>query len=92
MQQLAAHLQKERVMYNTAPINEAMGRERLSNDRVAEMAGLDPATVSRIRNGNPNATLSSLKKVADALSLSLEIRFTAKAEQTQEEEPAAALG
>ena len=78
-------------MYNTAPINEAMGRDRLTNEKVAEMAGLDPATVSKIRNGNANATLASLKKVADALGLSMADLFTAKPEQAQEEtEPATA--
>lgn len=77
-------------MYNTDPINEVMGRERLSNDRLAELAGLDPTTVSRIRNGNPNVNLPSLKKVADALGLSMAELFTPKAEQPQEAQPEAA--
>lgn len=76
-------------MYPVEAINEAMGRERLTNDKLADRAELDPATISRIRNGNPHVTLPTLKKVADALALNLEIRFTPKTEQLQEALPAA---
>lgn len=66
-------------MYETECINEAMGRERLTNEKLADKAELDPATISRIRNGNPNVTLPTLKKVADALDLELIVRFEKKA-------------
>lgn len=62
-------------MYETTPINEAMGRERLTNESLADKAELDPATISRVRNGNPNVSLPTLKKVADALGLELIVRF-----------------
>lgn len=65
-------------MYETILINEAMGRERLTNEKLAEKANLDPATVSRIRNGKLNVTLPSLLKVANALDLNLEVRLTPK--------------
>jgi transcriptional regulator with XRE-family HTH domain len=67
-------------MYPTEAINEAMGRQRLTNDKLANKAELDPATISRIRNGNPNVTLPTLKKVADALDLNLVIQFEPKPE------------
>lgn len=61
-------------------INEAMGRERLTNETLGDKAELDPATISRIRNGNPNVTLTSLLKVATALNLELQINFVPKPE------------
>lgn len=66
-------------MYETDSINEAMGRDRLTNEKLADRAELDPATISRIRNGNPNVTLPTLKKVADALGLELVVRLEKKA-------------
>ncbi|HEY9283360.1 MAG TPA: helix-turn-helix transcriptional regulator [Pyrinomonadaceae bacterium] len=66
-------------MYETA-INEAMGRERLTNEKLGDKADLDPATISRIRNGSTNVTVGSLLKVADALNLDLEITFAARPE------------
>ncbi|MET0646407.1 MAG: helix-turn-helix transcriptional regulator [Pyrinomonadaceae bacterium] len=76
-------------MYPAEAINEAMGRERLTNEKLADKAEIDPATVSKIRNGNPNVTLPTLKKVTDALGLELVIQFIRKDDrQVQEEEPA----
>lgn len=63
-------------MYNPAPINEAMGRERLTNKSVAKLAGVNTKVVSAARNGKDTVTLPSLKKVADALHLDLEVRLT----------------
>jgi transcriptional regulator with XRE-family HTH domain len=71
------------LMYETAPINEAMGRDRLTNEKVANKAEVDPATVSRIRNGDPNVSLPTLKKVADALDLDLIVRFQPKPESAR---------
>jgi len=75
-------------MYRTDLINAAMGAQRLTNERLAEAAGIGIGTVSAIRNGDASVRLPSLKKLADALGLSLEELFTPKAEQ--EQEPAAA--
>lgn len=66
-------------MYETTSINEAMGRERLTNEKLADKAELDPATISRIRNGNPHVSLPTLQKVADALGLQLIVRFEKRA-------------
>lgn len=64
-------------MYGAA-INEMMGRERLTNEKLGEKAELDPATISRIRNGSSNVTVTSLSKVAEALELELQINFVPK--------------
>jgi transcriptional regulator with XRE-family HTH domain len=55
-----------------------MGRERLTNDKLGEKAELDKTTISRIRNGSTNVTVTSLLKVADALDLKLQINFVPK--------------
>lgn len=69
-------------MYNPAPINEVMGRERLTNKKVAQLAGVNTKVVSNARNGKETVSLPSLKKVADALELNLEVRLTPKAQPT----------
>lgn len=65
-------------MYNPDPINEVMGRERLSNERVAKLAGVNKKVVSAARNGKATVSLPSLQKVADALHLKLEVRLSPK--------------
>lgn len=62
-------------MYDTALLNQEIGGRRLSNERLANLAGVDPSTVSRIRNGKANVTLPTLKKVADALGLDLVVKL-----------------
>jgi transcriptional regulator with XRE-family HTH domain len=66
-------------MYNYESINAAMGAQRLTNVKVAERAGVAAKTVSLIRNGFPNVTLPTLKKVADALNLDLIVKLEKKA-------------
>lgn len=66
-------------MYNPDPINEAMGRKRLSNEAVAELAGVNKKVVSAARNGKETVMLPSLKKVASALGLKLVVRFEKEA-------------
>lgn len=77
-------------MYRTDLINAAMGSQRLTNPKLAEIAGVGIGTVSSVRNGDEGVTLPTLRKIADALGLSMQELFTPKAEQVQEEEPAAA--
>ena len=48
-----------------------MGARRLSNKAVAEKAGVGVMTVSKIRNGNPNVGYLTLKKVVEALGLTI---------------------
>lgn len=57
--------------YRTDLINAAMGARRLTNKTVAEKAGVGVMTVSRIRNGDANVGYMMLKKVVEALGLSV---------------------
>jgi hypothetical protein len=66
-------------MYNPDLINEVMGRKRLTNQRVAELAGVNTKVVSAARNGKETVMLPSLKKVADALGLNLVVKLEKKA-------------
>lgn len=65
-------------MYRADLINAAMGKGRLTNEQVAEKAGVSPKVVSAIRNGKENIELPSLRKVADALELTMEELFTSE--------------
>jgi len=57
--------------YRTDLINAAMGARRLTNKNVAEKAGVGVMTVSRIRNGDANVGYMMLKKVVEALGLTV---------------------
>ncbi|HEX5601218.1 MAG TPA: helix-turn-helix transcriptional regulator [Pyrinomonadaceae bacterium] len=48
-----------------------MGARRLTNKTVAEKAGVGVMTVSRIRNGDANVGYMMLKKVVEALGLTV---------------------
>lgn len=76
-------------MYRTDLINGAMGANRLTNEKVAALAGVAPKVISAVRNGKENITLTSLKAVAEALNLEVEIRFNPKPEALEEARPAA---
>jgi transcriptional regulator with XRE-family HTH domain len=69
-------------MYRTDLINAAMGAQRLTNPKLAKLAGVGVGTVSSIRNGKETVSLPSLKKVADALELNLEVRLSPKPQPT----------
>ena len=57
--------------YRTDLINAAMGARRLTNKTVAERAGVGVMTVSKIRNGDPRVGYMTLKKVVEALGLTV---------------------
>lgn len=57
--------------YRIDLINAAMGARRLSNKAVAEKAGVGVMTVSKIRNGNTNVGYVTLKKVVEAIGLTM---------------------
>ena len=57
--------------YRTDLINAAMGARRLTNKVVADKAGVGVMTVSKIRNGNPNVGYLTLKKVVEAVGLTI---------------------
>ena len=57
--------------YRIDVINAAMGAQRLSNERLAEKAGVGIMTVSKIRNGDTQVGYVTLKKVVEALGLTM---------------------
>jgi transcriptional regulator with XRE-family HTH domain len=57
--------------YRTDLINAAMGARRLTNRAVAEKAGVGVMTVSKIRNGDPRVGYMTLKKVVEAVGLTI---------------------
>lgn len=57
--------------YRTDLINAAMGARRLTNEAVAKLAGVGVMTVSRIRNGDLNVGYMTLRKVVEALGLTM---------------------
>ena len=57
--------------YRTDLINAAMGARRLTNKAVAEKAGVGVMTVSKIRNGDSRVGYMTLKKVVEALGLTV---------------------
>jgi DNA-binding XRE family transcriptional regulator len=63
--------------YRADLIRAAMAspKPKLTNEDLAEKAGLSAFTISAIRNGHPDVRLSSLVKVADALSLDMQQLF-----------------
>lgn len=48
-----------------------MGARRLTNESVAKLAGVGVMTVSRIRNGDLNVGYVTLRKVVEALGLTM---------------------
>jgi len=48
-----------------------MGARRLTNKAVAEKAGVGVMTVSKIRNGDASVGYMTLKKVVEALGLTI---------------------
>ena len=57
--------------YRIDVINAAMGARRISNERLAEKAGVGIMTVSKIRNGDTQVGYVILKKVVEALGLTM---------------------
>jgi len=57
--------------YRVDLINAAMGAKRLSNVIVARKAGVGVMTVSKIRNGNTKVGYVTLKKVVEAIGLTM---------------------
>lgn len=53
-------------------INQWMGLRELTGEKLAEITGLSVSTVSNIRTGKVEPSLSSLQKIAEALSVKLD--------------------
>jgi hypothetical protein len=64
--------------YDPAPINKAIADGNLTNEKVGVAADLAARTVSAVRSGVENLQLDTLFKVADAVGLVVEIRFSPK--------------
>ena len=77
--------------YRADLIRAAMAspKPKLTNEVVAERTGLSTFTVSAIRNGHPDVRLSSLVKVADALSLDMRELFAPVSKETEAAQTAA---
>ena len=57
--------------YRIDLINAAMGAQQMSNERLPKKAGVGPMTVSKIRNGYTQVGYVTLKKVVEALGLTM---------------------
>lgn len=73
-------------MYRDDLIRAAMGAQKMSQAALAEKSDLNPNTISAICRGKENVEIPTLKKVADALGLSLQELFTPKPEVSEAEE------
>ncbi|HEV2704944.1 MAG TPA: helix-turn-helix transcriptional regulator [Pyrinomonadaceae bacterium] len=56
-------------LYRDDLIRAAMAAKGYKNKTLAQVANLNPSTISSIKNGNPNVTLPTLKSATDALGL-----------------------
>lgn len=70
-------------MYPNELIKGAMAEQAITIDDIKEATGLSPTTISAVRNGKVNIKLPTLKSIANAVGLELEIRLTRKAAQTE---------
>lgn len=57
--------------YRTDLINAAIGAKRDTNEGVAKRAEVSVPTVSRVRNGDPNVGYVTLKRVVEAVGLTV---------------------
>ena len=57
--------------YRIDLINGAMGARRLTNEALAEKASVGVTTVSRVRNGDPAVGYVTLKKIVEAIGLTV---------------------
>lgn len=56
-----------------------MEQQRLSRTQLAERMGVSPAYITKILSGNPNLTIKSLLKLADAMGKELTLQFAPRA-------------
>ncbi len=59
----------------TEKISVRMKEKGITRAKLAEILGVTPAAVTKLLNGNPNFTLKTLLKVADALGLEFAVSF-----------------
>jgi transcriptional regulator with XRE-family HTH domain len=67
----------EEVILNlTEQISVRMKEKGITRAKLAELLGVTPAAVTKLLNGNPNFTLKTLLKVADALGFEFNASFS----------------
>lgn len=62
----------------TEQISARMKEKGMTRAKLAEVLGVTPAAITKLLNGNPNFTLKTLLKVADALGLEFAVSLCAK--------------
>jgi transcriptional regulator with XRE-family HTH domain len=62
----------------------AVSEPRITQESLAESAGVSRTTVIALINGSPGVSYRSIKAVADALDISMAELFTPKPEQVME--------
>jgi transcriptional regulator with XRE-family HTH domain len=67
---------EEVILDLTEQISVRMKEKRMTRAKLAELLGVTPAAVTKLLNGNPNFTLKTLLKVADALDLKFNASFS----------------
>jgi transcriptional regulator with XRE-family HTH domain len=67
-------------MYRDDLIRATQGAKNLTNEALADLSGLNVNTISAIRRGKEHVEVPTLKKVADALGLTMQQLFEPKAE------------
>lgn len=66
---------EEVILDLTEQISARMKEKGMTRAKLAELLGVTPAAVTKLLNGNPNFTLKTLLKVADALDLKFNVSF-----------------
>jgi len=62
----------------TEQISARMKEQGMTRAKLAEVLSVTPAAVTKLLNGNPNFTLKTLLKMADALGLQFTVSFGAQ--------------
>ena len=57
---------------------DARKEQNLTQSELAALTGINQADISRLENGNRNPSLNMLKKLADGLGMTLQIKFVPK--------------
>ena len=55
----------------------------LTQKQLSEKTGIAQADISRLENGNANPSLNTLKRLANAMGMTLKIEFTPPAEEKE---------
>ena len=67
---------EEVILDLTEQISIRMKEKGMTRAKLAELLGVTPAAVTKLLNGNPNFTLKTLLRVANALDLEFNVSFS----------------